>query len=90
MTPEQRARLLDLVPKMTTMARRAVNPTEHDRRWGTIAEIEDQLSDDVWGQWDEAFMTQAEADAIGHDKPGTIRMTMAQVLSGMPPEHKED
>jgi hypothetical protein len=38
----------------------------------------------------EEWISIAEKAAEGHDKPGTIRMTMAQVLSGMPPEHKED
>jgi hypothetical protein len=39
----------------------------------------------------EAWIAIAEKAAEGHDKPGIVRMpSMAAVLSGMPPEHKED
>jgi quinol monooxygenase YgiN len=39
----------------------------------------------------EEWISIAEKAAEGHDKPGIVRMpSMAAVLSGMPPEHKEE
>jgi hypothetical protein len=55
----------------------------------------DALQDFLHGNDDthtsEEWISIAEKAAEGHDKPGIVRMpSMAAVLSGMPPEHKEE
>lgn len=92
MTPEQRQRLCALLPAMRTNARRAVSQNEYNRRFHEIGNLEHFLSLDDLGIREmgemtaEVWLAIAEKAAECHDKPGTIRMTMEQVLSGMPPE----
>jgi hypothetical protein len=92
MTPEQRARLVALLPAMKTMARRKVSQNDYAKAWNEIEQLEAFLRGD--GVIQEAagiWLSIAEKAAEGHDKPGIVRMpSMASVLSGMPPEHKED
>ncbi|MDN8612777.1 hypothetical protein [Variovorax ginsengisoli] len=76
------------------MARRKVSQNEYHKAWGVIGDLEHFLTLDEFGIREmqmppaEEWIAIAEKAAEGHDKPGTVRMTMAQVLSGMPPEHK--
>jgi hypothetical protein len=109
MTPEQRARLVALLPAMKTMARRKVSQNDYYKAWNDIEQIESFLRAHAHGETSvysyqmleddkpttvdasEQWISIAEKAAEGHDKPGTIRMpSMAAVLSGMPPEHKEE
>jgi hypothetical protein len=90
-TEAQRSRLIALLPAMKTMARRAVTQNEYHRRFNQIDEVQEFLASPATspvcvGADGEAWLAIAEKAAEGHDTPGTIRMTMAQVLSGMPPE----
>jgi hypothetical protein len=94
MTEAQRARLLALLPAMKTMARRKVSQNDYHRAWGEIERLQAYLQ--AWpvricNTTPEAWLAIAEKAAEGHDKPGIVRMpSMAAVLSGMPPEHKEE
>lgn len=92
MTPEQRTRLTELLPLMRKNARRKVSQNDYAKAFRMIDDLEQALignhGPDAWSP--EQWLAYAEVAAEGADKPGTIRMTMAQVLSGMPPEHKED
>jgi hypothetical protein len=96
MTPEQRNRLQALLDPMRTMARRAPTQNEYHRRFNVIDELKELLASPATspvcvGADGEAWLAIAEKAAEGHDKPGIVRMpSMAAVLSGMPPEHKED
>jgi hypothetical protein len=90
-TPEQRARFDDLVPKMLTMARRAPTQNEYRRRFNDVHALIDALAGRGTAHTPEEWISIAEKAAEGHDKPGIVRMpSMAAVLSGMPPEHKEE
>jgi hypothetical protein len=91
MTPEQRTRLVALLPAMKTMARRKVSQNEYHRRFNECGELAQFLADDIPGcnELAQVWIGVAEKAAEGHDKPGIVRMpSMAAVLSGMPPEHK--
>jgi hypothetical protein len=81
---------------MKTMARRAPTQNDYNRRFNQIEHLEQFLGlgmrgVEIVGLPDaEEWISIAEKAAEGHDKPGIVRMTLAQVLSGMPPEHKEE
>jgi hypothetical protein len=94
MTPSQEARLTELERQMRAIARRSVSQNDFNRRMNQCDDLRQFLTVAHYGyaQADqptaEEWLAIAEKAAEGHDQPGTIRMTMAQVLSGMPPEHK--
>lgn len=92
MTPEQRTRLEALLPAMRTNARRAPTQNGYSKRWHQIELISGILNRGKYSEGSvEELIAIAEKAAEGHDKPGIVRMpSMAAVLSGMPPEHKED
>lgn len=91
MTPEQRARLTELLPRMRKMARREESDRKKAERFHRIGLLEHLLALDS-AQSSAVYVTdetiqQAERDAEGHDKPGVIKgMTMEQIRSGKPPE----
>jgi hypothetical protein len=96
MTETQRARLVALLPAMKTMARRKVSQNDYFKAWAWIDALEGFMRGQAWGCVEyqktvEEWISIAEKAAEGHDKPGIVRMpSMAAVLSGMPPEHKEE
>lgn len=94
MTDEQRARLVAILPAMKIMARRAPTQNEYHRRFLQVEVLESFMRGARSGLGVDAadhWIAIAEKAAEGHDKPGIVRMpSMAAVLSGMPPEHKED
>jgi hypothetical protein len=78
---------------MKTMARRKVSQNDYLKAFTIIGELEDLLRGNPShrDRTAEEWISIAEKAAEGHDKPGIVRMpSMAAVLSGMPPEHKEE
>jgi hypothetical protein len=73
------------------MARRAPTQNEYHRRFVDVNALTDALAGRGTAHTAEEWISIAEKAAEGHDKPGIVRMpSMAAVLSGMPPEHKEE
>ena len=87
MTPEQRSKLQALLPGMRTMARRKVSQNEFHRAMNDCVALQHFLSGWDTEKTAEEWIAIAEKAAAGADHPGTIRMTMEQLQSGMPPEH---
>jgi hypothetical protein len=91
MTPEQRTRLVALLPAMKAMAWRQYPPNARNKALNLCDALQDFLHGNDDTRTAEEWIAIAEKAAEGHDKPGIVRMpSMAAVLSGMPPEHKED
>jgi hypothetical protein len=91
MTDEQRNRLQALLDPMRTMALRAPTQNEYHRRFNEVGRLVSFIAGSATDETAEEWISIAEKAAEGHDKPGIVRMpSMAAVLSGMPPEHKED
>jgi hypothetical protein len=94
-TPAQKARLLELLPGMRQNARRAVSQNDYHKAWNEIENLEhflalDEMSIREMGvDTATVWIAIAEKAAAGSDTPGTIKgMSMDQIRSGMPPEHK--
>lgn len=88
MTPEQRSKLQALLPGMRTMARRKVSQNEFTKAIHQAEQLSYFLSGgETYDNFTaEEWIAIAEKAAAGSDQPGTIRMTMEQVLTGKPPE----
>ena len=87
MTPEQRQHLTNLLPRMRIVARRKVSPNDYQKAMHQADELVSFLASEApEGRTAEEWISIAEKASEGHDKPGSIRMTMEQMLSGMPPE----
>jgi hypothetical protein len=86
MTPEQKVRLKELLPPMLDNARRTRNAEEQRRRFVMHASIKEAMEGKSLLRTPEECIAIAERDAAGWEVDRPIPMTMAQMLSGKPPE----
>lgn len=95
MTADQEARLTALERQMRAIARRSVSQNEFNRRMNQCDDLRAFLTKERYGyiepdqptagEWIEI----AEKAVEGAEQTGVIKgMTMAQIASGKPPEHK--
>jgi hypothetical protein len=86
MTPEQKSRLKELLPRMRDNMRRALNASDQRQRLLNCCSVKDLIDGKSLLRTAEECLAIAERDAAGWEPDRPIPMTREQLLSGKPPE----